>query len=120
MRTPSKVHKGCIPSIHDRDDAGLPLSNLHERRLGHVEVGSRGVAPPAGVGVLGPVRRAEVGGGHRRERDPFEAPGRLDALDLVALPARVAVVEQSRAQSGRVRPVAGLEQVSISASSPYT
>lgn len=41
-----------VPSIHDRDNASFPLSDLHESRLGHVEMGSRRVAPSTFVRIL--------------------------------------------------------------------
>lgn len=83
----------CTPAIHYGYDASLPLGDLHERGLGHVEVGPGRVAPPAVVRVLGPVWWAEVRGGHRGERRAPEAVGRADAPDLIAGSAGVAVVE---------------------------
>jgi hypothetical protein len=61
-------------------------------------MGARRVAPPAVVAGQRPVGRAEVGGG---DRDAGLAPPRVRPLavarDLVALPARRAVVvEQGR------------------------
>lgn len=64
---PSWLYAG-YSSIHGRDNAGLPLSDLHEGGLGHVKMGAGRVAPPTVVGVLGPVGWAEVGGRDSSER----------------------------------------------------
>jgi len=59
------------PAVHNRDDAGFPLRDFHESGFGHVEMHSWWVAPAAVVGGLRPVRRAEIGGGHRRKGNVF-------------------------------------------------
>ena len=104
------------PSVHDGDDAGAVDADLLPRRLRHVEVRPRRVAPAAAVAGDAPVGRAEVGGrdGHR---GAALAPRRRVAVahDQVALPARRAVVEQHRAQRRRVRPVPRLVQVPVPA-----
>jgi hypothetical protein len=78
-------------------------------------VGARRVAPPAVVGVLRPVGRAQVGGRHRDHRGAPVAPGGPRAPDLVARPAPVPVLEQRRAQRRRVRAVPGRVQVAVPA-----
>jgi hypothetical protein len=100
----------------DGDDAGLVGADLLVRRLRHVEVNPRRVAPAAAVAGAPPVGRAQVGR-RDRHRGALLAPlGRLVvARDRVALPARRAVVEQRRAQRRRVRPVPCLEQVPVPA-----
>lgn len=47
-----------LPSVHDRDDARVPIGDFHEGRLGHVEMSTRWVAPTTIIRGLGPVRRA--------------------------------------------------------------
>lgn len=118
-RSQKNIHT-YIPAIHDRNDTSLPISDLHESGLGHVEVGARGIAPPAGVGVFRPVGRAEVGGGHGCEGRPSEAPLRLHTPYLVARPTPVSIVEQRRAQCCCVRPIPTVEQVPITACPPCT
>jgi hypothetical protein len=100
-------------AVHDGHDARAPLRHPHERRLGEVEVGARRVAPPAVVGVLRPVGRAQIGGRHRDHRRAAVAPGGARAPDLVARPAPVPVLEQRRAQRRRVRAVPGRVQVAV-------
>jgi hypothetical protein len=78
-------------------------------------VRARRVAPAAVVAGEGVVGRAQVGPGDGH-RPPLQAPPRLGlvvARDLVALPARRAVVEQRRAQRRRVRPVPRPVQVPV-------
>jgi len=92
------------PPVGDGHDAGAVLRDLEEGRLRHVEVRARRVAPAAVVAGEAVVGRAEVGGRHgdgaRQARLPV-----VVAAQLVAGPARRAVVEQRRAQRRRVRAV---------------
>jgi hypothetical protein len=87
------------PLAHDWDDAAAVHADLLPRRLRHVEVGARRVAPPAVVAGQSVVGRAEVGGGDGH-RDAGLAPPRVRQLavarDLVALRARSAVVEMKK------------------------
>lgn len=108
-----------IPAEEDGDNAGLPLGDLHEGRLGHVEVGAGRVAPPAMVGVLGPIGRAEIGGRDGGDGRILIAILRFRAPHLEALPAPVPVVEQHRAQCRRVRAVSSAEQVAVPTSPTY-
>ncbi|KAB8086783.1 hypothetical protein EE612_010312, partial [Oryza sativa] len=88
------------PLVDDGDDAGTVNTDLLPGRLRHIEVRPWRVAPAAVVAGEVPVGRAEVGGGDG-DRDAGPAPLRCPlavAGDLVALPARRAVVEQRRAQ----------------------
>ena len=106
-----------IPLVHDRDDASTVDANLLPSRLRHVEVRPRRVAPAAVVAGEVPVGRAEVGGGDG-DRDAGLAPLRRPlavAGDLVALPARRAVVEQRRAQRRVPRAVPLRVQVDVAA-----
>ena len=79
----------------------------------------RRVAPAAVVAGQRVVGRAEVGG-RDCHRDAGLAERRVRPLavagDLVALPARRAVVEERRAQRRRPRPVALRVQVAVPAS----
>jgi len=63
------------PSIHDRDNATVPVSYVHERGLGHVKVLARRIAPSAIVGIFRPVGRTQVcssdGGDGRAWKTPF-------------------------------------------------
>lgn len=80
-----------VPSVHDRHDSSLPLCDLHEGRLRHVEVDSWLVAPATIIRILGPVWQIEARGGHRGKGDflQLQAPLRPHALDLAAGPATV-------------------------------
>ena len=88
------------PSVHDGDDAGAVDADLLPRRLRHVEVGARRVAPAAVVAGQRVVGRAEVGG-RDCHRDAGLAERRVRPLavagNLEALPAGGAVVEERRA-----------------------
>ena len=108
------------PFVHGGgDDAGAVDANLLPGRLRHVEVRPRRVAPAAVVAGQRVVGRAEVSGGDGdgdaglagRQVRPLAVAG-----DLVALPARRAVVEERRAQRRRPRPVAPRVQVAVPAS----
>jgi hypothetical protein len=109
------------PLVHHRDDAGAVDADLLPRRLRHVEVLPRRVAPAAVVAGLGVVRRAQVGRRHGHRHAPLAPlPAVLGvARHLVALPARRAVVEQRRAQRRRVRPVPRRVQVAVPASAAW-
>ncbi|KAB8084081.1 hypothetical protein EE612_006543, partial [Oryza sativa] len=89
------------PSVGDGHDAGAVHADLEEGRLGHVEVGARRVAPAAVVVGERVVRRAQVGGGDGDAARQAPLPI-VVAPQLVARPARRAVVEQHRAQRRRV------------------
>ena len=96
------------PSVHDGDDAGAVDADLLPRRLRHVEVGARRVAPAAVVAGQPIVRRAEVGGGDGHRGAGPLAPRRVRLVvagDLVALAAGGAIVEERRAQRRRARAV---------------
>ena len=103
------------PVLH-RHHAGAGLRDPGERRLRHVEVRPRRVAPPAGVAGERVVWRAEVGGRHRHGAG--EAAAAAAAPDLEARAAALPVVEQRRAQRRRVRPVPGAVQVAVPARAP--
>ena len=77
---------------------------MEEGRLGHVEVRAGRVAPAAVVAGEAVVGRAEVGGRHGDGARQARTPG-VVAPQLVARPARRAVVEQRRAQRRRVRAI---------------
>ena len=106
-----------IPSVDDGDNAGLPVSNLHECGLGHVKMGARRIAPATIIGVLGPIWRAKVCGCNCCERYICIAMRRIMALYLITSPTSVSIVEQRRAQCRCVCPVSINPQVSIPASS---
>lgn len=108
-----------VPSVHDKHDSGLPQCDLHEGRLGHVEVDSWQVAPPAIVRILGPVQRTEVRGGHRGRGNSLHAPLLLLALDLVAGPATVPVTEQRGAKGIGTHPVTVREGIPVLAHSSF-
>lgn len=104
------------PLEENRDDATAIDADLLPGRLGHVEVRPRWVAPTAVVAGEIVIRRAEVGGGDGDGGAAGEAPPRIRlgvAGDPVALPARLAVVEQRRAKRRRVRAVPRRVQVAI-------
>jgi len=86
-----KAKKDGIPSVHDWDDASLPLSNFHECRLGHVKVNSRRVAPSTIVRILGPIRRADVCSSHRCNY-PIACRS-IRTFYLVTSPTGISVVE---------------------------
>jgi len=78
----------------------------------------RRVAPAAVAAGVGVVGRAQVGGRDRDGAGALPAPPRVRlrvARDLVALPARRAVVVQDLAQGRRVLPVARRVQVAVPA-----
>ena len=109
------------PLVEDRDDAAAVDADLLPRRLGHVEVLPRRVAPPAVVAGLGVVGRAQVGGGDGHRHARLAPPAvLLVALHLVALPARRAAVEHRQAQRRRVRAVPRRVQVAIPARATCT
>ncbi len=101
--------------VHGHDPGAVHRDRL-PRRLRHVEVAARRVAPPAGVAGQGVVWRAEVGRRHGDGR-PRLAPLRLAGVagDGEAGAARRAAVEQRRAQRRRPRPVPGAVQVAVPA-----
>jgi hypothetical protein len=76
---------------------------------------ARWVAPAAGVVGQRVVWRAEVGGGDGDAARPAVGANGGVALELVAGPARRAVVEQRRAQRRRVGAVALAVQVAVPA-----
>ena len=88
---------------------------MEEGRLGHVEVRAGRVAPAAVVAGEAVVGRAEVGGRHGDGARQARTPG-VVAPQLVARPARRAVVEQRRAQRRRVRAIPLAVQVAVTAS----
>ncbi|BAS71336.1 Os01g0249050, partial [Oryza sativa Japonica Group] len=93
------------PRVPDGDDAGAVHGDRLPRRLRHVEVAPRRVAPPAGVAGLAVVGRAVVGRRHGHRRAVLAPPRRRGvAGDEVARAARRAVAVQRRAQRRRVRP----------------
>nr|ACL53845.1 unknown [Zea mays] len=102
----------------DGHDAGAVLRDAEEGRLGHVEVRARRVAPAAVVAGEAVVGRAEVGGrdgdGARQAPPPV-----VVAPQLVAGPARRAVVEQRRAQRRRARAVPRAVQVAVPAGAAH-
>jgi len=107
---------GYIPSVHDRHNTSLPVCNLHKSGLRHVEVCPWGIAPPAIVGVLGPIRRADVGGSYGGYWVSSVAPLGPDASNLVTSPTRVPVFKQGRAERCSVSAVAAGEEVPVSTS----
>jgi hypothetical protein len=104
-------------AVVDGHDPGAVHGDGLPRRLRHVEVAARRVAPAAGVARERPVGRAQVGG---RDRDGGGArlaplgPPRV-AGDGEARAAHGAVVEQRRAQRRRARAVPGVVQVAVPA-----
>jgi hypothetical protein len=104
--------------VVDGHDAAAVDGDALPRRLRHVEVAARRVAPAAVVAGLRPVGRAEVGGRHRDGARPGPAPPRLARVagDGEAGAAGGAVVEQRRAQRRRVPAVPAAVQVAIAAS----
>ncbi|RRT42034.1 hypothetical protein BHE74_00016296 [Ensete ventricosum] len=121
-RIRERSKRGEPPLEQHRHDPAAVDADLLPRRLGHVEVLARGVAPPAVVVGERVVGGAEVGGGDRHRHAPDAPPGiRLEvADDLVALPARRAVVEQRRAQGGCPGAVPRRVQVAVATSSTCT
>ena len=104
--------------VYDGDDAGPIDADLLPGRLRHVEMRPGWVAPATVVAWQVVVGRAKVGGrdGHRlAELAPPGVPPLAVARDLVALPARRAVVEQRRAQRRRARAVPGRVEVAVPA-----
>ena len=84
-------------AVEHRHDAAAVHPDLLERRLRHVEVLARRVAPAAGVAGLGGVGRAEIGGGDHHAggaaaNTPLGVRGGV-ALDLEAGAAAEAGVE---------------------------
>lgn len=104
-----------VPAKHDRYNATNRLGDLEKGRLGHVEMRARWVAPTTVVGVLRPVRGADIGGGDGGDGRPLVAPLGVITTELEALPAPIPVFEQYGAQCCRVRIVTTLEQVSVAA-----
>ena len=122
----------AVPADGEPDAAGAParhaaVAHGHDpgavhgdglpRRLRHVEVAARRVAPAAAVAGQRPVGRAQVGG---RDRDGGGArpavPGpRGVAGDGEAGAAHGAAVEERRAQRCRARPVPRVVQVAVPA-----
>ncbi|KAG6431836.1 hypothetical protein SASPL_109921 [Salvia splendens] len=90
LRTHVTLQGTYIPAEADGHNVGLPLGDLHEGRLGHVEVGVGRVAP---IVVLGPIGRAEIGGGDGGDGRILIAILRFRAPHLEALPAPVPVDE---------------------------
>jgi hypothetical protein len=107
------------PPVRDRHDAGAVLRDVEEGGLGHVEVRARRVAPAAVVAGEAVVGRAEVGGRHGDGARQARPPG-VVAAQLVAGPARRAVVEQRRTQRRRVRAVPAAVHVAVPASAACT
>jgi hypothetical protein len=106
----------CVPLVEDGDDAGAVDADLLPRRLRHVEVGARRVAPASPVGGDGVVGRAQVGGGDGDGVAGLAPPGLAGvALDVVALAAGRAVVEQHLAQRRVQHPVPLVVQVVVPA-----
>jgi hypothetical protein len=104
--------------VQHRDDAALVDADLEPRRLGHVEVRPRRVAPAPGAAGVGVVWRAQVGGRDGDGAAARPAPPRVRlrvARHLVALPARRAAVVQHLAQRRRVLPVPRRVQVAVPA-----
>lgn len=108
------------PAVLDRDDAGsVVLGQLSEDGLGDVKVLAGRVAPSAVVAGLVVIGRAEVGGRDEERRLAKLAPLRvIGALYLVARPTRLPIVEQCCAQRRRLKAVALLHHVLITAGSP--
>jgi hypothetical protein len=102
-------------AVEHRHDPGAVDADPLPRRLRHVEVPPRRVAPPAAVAGEGPVGRAQVGGRHGHRAPRLAPPPGLVGVahDEVALPARRAVVEQRRAQRRVLEAVPLVVQVPI-------
>nr|GMC79049.1 hypothetical protein GW17_00028899 [Ipomoea batatas] len=87
-----------LPAEINRDDPGTVGSDLEEHGHCEVEVGARGVAPPAIVVGKGEIRRAEVCSGDEDGRVSRAARSVVGALDLKAGSAAQPIVEQRSAQ----------------------
>lgn len=107
-----------IPAVLDRDNACLPLCDLHEGGLSHVEMSSWGVTPSTSVRVFGPVGWAEVCCCDRS--NTFGTPWRLDTLNLITLPTCISICKDCRAQCCCISSIPVGHNVSISTSTPYT
>lgn len=95
-----------LPAIIDRHNSGAIFGDLQEHWHGEVEMGPRGVAPPAIVVGKSVVGRTEVRGRHENGRASRVTPLLLiRALDLETRPAAESLVEQRRAQRRSVHPV---------------
>ena len=110
-------------AVEHRHDAAAVHPDLLERRLRHVEVLPRRVAPAAGVAGLGGVGRAEVGGGdHHAGGAAANAPlgvGGGVALDLEAGAAAESGVEERGAEGGGVSAIARAVEVSVAAGTAH-
>lgn len=87
------------PLVDHRHNSSTIDADFLPRRLSHVEMLARGVAPPAIVTGEGKIWRAEVSGrdSHRRSLHAPLGVCLVVAHNLVALTARSPVIEQSRA-----------------------
>ena len=109
-------------AVEHRHDAAAVDPDLLERRLSHVEVLPRRVAPAAGVAGLGGVGRAEIGGGDHDAAAAANTPlgvGGHVALDLEAGAAAEAGVEERGAEGGGVGAVAGGVEVAVAAGTAH-
>ena len=112
-------------AVDHRHDAAAVHPDLLERRLGHVEVLPRRVAPAAGVAGLGGVGRAEVGGGDHHAGGAASAAnaplgvGGGVALDLEAGAAAESGVEERSAEGGGVSAIARAVEVSVAAGTAH-
>lgn len=102
-------------AVLDGHVGGLPDGDLLEGLDGEDEVGVRGVALAAAVGVEGEVGGAEVGGGDD-DGGAGDAPAEvLDAAEFEAGAADLAALEEDGAEGGGGLAVAGLHEVAVAA-----
>lgn len=109
----TKIKINGLPSIHDRHNSSLPVGDLHESRLGHIKMGTWGVAPSPSIGVLLPIGWAKVSSSDCGEWGPFVACSRVHTSYLITSSTSISVLKQCWAQSFRIRPVSTAIQVSI-------
>lgn len=101
----------CVPSEDNGDNTGLVLSNALEDWLREIKMLLGRVAPAAGVVGQSIVWRTEIGGGHHDVAG--KAHSAIHTLYHIASPAAKTTIKESRAQRGRVSPVALAVKVSV-------